>query len=655
MKPTLNFFFGILVLFSSIAFSQTNIKLGKVSKEELSKKNSEKHPNAAAEVIYDIGKSQIQFSLATNNYVLITEIVSKIKIYNQKGHQYAKIEIPFFLNHRETVSFSRATTYNLVEGKIVRSRANLSHESVLAIDDQLRIKTLLMPDVKDGCIIEYRYTITSNNIDYIAPWVFEKDIPVQYSQFSTIYPESLIFNSFLSGKHKPKVVRNFSNEFLYNAFESEVVTQYSLANIAPFEPEEFLYNPEVFRTVLQHELRAFYTDSDFIKMSEKWEDVAKFLDESPLFGQQINNKNNFLEEDLAKILENKPDNLTKMTAVFNFVKQKMQWNNTFGIFTDKGIEPAYQASSGNIADINLLLLVMLKKVNLEAHPIIHSTRNQFANPAPNLNFFNYVMVGVSLNEKIYLLDASNKNSYVNLPPLEARGFGGRLILNNNETQKINLTPSETSSNTSIINYTIAPSGLIKGEFRARLTNYESVVLQDKILNNNQNPQKDKLETFYNRIIANNILFEPLQDNQQTVQLSFDFITAHYTEVQNNQIVLNPLLFYTNQNLIIETEIKNFPIQINYPKQASYVFKITLPEGYEVVNMPEDVRITTDDGVFAFNYLVSKQQNVLMISVKEDFNFYALGNERFAEFKKIYNTLLNSHQNQLILKKLTHEN
>ena len=69
--------------------------------------------------------------------------------------------VPYYLgsNLKEDVSFSDAVTYNLVGGKIEKTKLKSEGEFNEKINKYWRRKKITMPNVKEGSIIEYEYTI----------------------------------------------------------------------------------------------------------------------------------------------------------------------------------------------------------------------------------------------------------------------------------------------------------------------------------------------------------------------------------------------------------------------------------------------------------------------------------------------------------------
>src|SRR5205085_10865348 len=103
------------------------------------------------------------------------------------------------------------------------------------------------------------------------------------------------------------------------------------------------------------------------------------------------------------------DPLTKAKRVYEFVKQKFEWNGVYGLYSEYGLRKALDLGKGNVGDINLTLIASLVAADLNAEPVILSTRaNGFpVELHPVLSDFNYVIARLTIDNKTYLLDATD--------------------------------------------------------------------------------------------------------------------------------------------------------------------------------------------------------------------------------------------------------
>jgi len=114
----------LLLIFPIIVFSQ-DYELGKVTIKELSEKQHATDTSAVAAILFTKGKSYFDY-VENSHFVLITEVEAKIKIYKKEGLGWANKEITFYIggNEVESVIINKAYTYNLVNGKIEKTKLN---------------------------------------------------------------------------------------------------------------------------------------------------------------------------------------------------------------------------------------------------------------------------------------------------------------------------------------------------------------------------------------------------------------------------------------------------------------------------------------------------------------------------------------------------
>lgn len=79
----------------------------------------------------------------------------------------------------------------------------------------------------------------------------------------------------------------------------------------------------------------------------------------------------------------------------------MVWNGDYGKYTDQNISKAFKEGKGNVAEINLLLVALLKETGLQANPVLISTQSNGIPIFPTLEGFNYVIAGVRRVERLY--------------------------------------------------------------------------------------------------------------------------------------------------------------------------------------------------------------------------------------------------------------
>ena len=157
---------------------------GQISMEDLKMTSYAKDTSAHAVVLQEFGKSRINLD-NSDNLKLFFEYHVRIKIFDSKGFDEATAEIKLrnSSDKQETDDVDGITgaTYFLdASGEI--KHVDLDRSKVYNTRDDKEQSTLkfTMPALTNGCIIEYKYTLTSPInlcLYHFHPWYFQSDIP----------------------------------------------------------------------------------------------------------------------------------------------------------------------------------------------------------------------------------------------------------------------------------------------------------------------------------------------------------------------------------------------------------------------------------------------------------------------------------------------
>lgn len=194
-----------LAVFTTATASAQKFELGKVTLAELEEKEHPKDPSASAAVLFSKGEVRFDYT-QSDGFTMNTQVRMRIKIYKKEGYEWATKKVWYRLmsNVRENVRFSDAVTYNVADGKIVKTKLRDDGEFDEKLNKYVGQKKITMPAVKEGSVIEFEYTIKSPIIGTIRDWDFQSEIPVNYSEFKTYVPEYFIYNTNMKGFIAPK-------------------------------------------------------------------------------------------------------------------------------------------------------------------------------------------------------------------------------------------------------------------------------------------------------------------------------------------------------------------------------------------------------------------------------------------------------------------
>ncbi|MES2862872.1 MAG: DUF3857 domain-containing protein [Bacteroidota bacterium] len=657
MKQFLSVFLLVPVLF----FGQKR-ELGEVTINELQETRHPKDTSAVAAVLFEKGKT-IFYYKADDGFSIETEVEVKIKIYKKEGYDWATKRVAYSIgngSNNEIVTFSKANTFNLVNGKIVKTKLSNDGEFQEKNNEYWATKKITMPNVKEGSIIEYKYVVKSPFISKLDNWKFQSTIPVNYSEFTVAIPEYFYYNVYTRGYEKINKTEDYKvrrigftseNSTISELNFNELVAKYYMENIPAFKSEPYLNTMENYLSSVEFELSSTrYPNSGLKQYSQSWEDVTKTIYNNDAFGKELD-KINYYEEDLKVLLNEKfeSDN-AKINKIFEFVKNRMKWNDFVGIFTDKGVKNAYQNKTGNTTEINFILISMLRSAGFSANPILLATRDKALNLYPSRTAYNYVICGVEVNNAVILLDATDKNATLNILPIRDINFLGRIIRKHGSSTDVSLTPKTHSKKTVLCYASISNDGKISGNIKEIVTDTRAYLFRR---NNGDTSEENYLEQIEKQNPGFEIKDYKIENKEnllEPIKEEYSFEDSKEIESIDGKYYFKPLLFFALDSNPFKAEKRDYPIDFIFPTSDSYTFTYTIPEGYVVESVPINTNIAMVDNIMSFKFLAGITGGKVQIVCDFNTNVNFLEAEYYEALKAFYNQVFLKMNEKIILKK-----
>ncbi|TPG38874.1 DUF3857 domain-containing protein [Flavobacterium pectinovorum] len=663
-----------IFLFSIFGVSKSNaqtFQLGKVSVAELEQKVHPKDSSAVAAILYKKGKVRIEYD-PSEGFVALTDVETRIKIYKKEGYDWATQKVWYYNSYdlKERVFFTDAVTYNLVDGKIEKTKIKSDGTFDEVINKYRGQKKITMPNVKEGSVIEFRYTIKCPRPSIIRAWDFQTNIPVNYSEFSTFIPDYYTFNLRQKGYIFPKSIAQKNPKSILltskersegrvssTTFSTDKVdyvenqTTYKAIDFPAMKEEAFVNNIDNYISSIEYELSSVkFPNSAIENFSTDWNSVTKRIYEYEDFGPELN-KTGYFEDDLKILLAGKNTPEEKIAVILSFVKANVKWNGYMSYACDSGVKKAYKEKTGNIADINLMLTAMLRYSGLTANPVLVSTRSNGIALFPNRTAFNYVIAAVETPNGNILIDATEKFSAPNILPLRVLNWSGRLIRKDGTSEEINLMPGKTSEDTVFMNYSIDAEGKITGKTRRQGTDYNAMVTRDNIDGVKEEEYLEKLENLNNKIEIS----EYTRTNEKDIFLptieTYSFTGNNLTEVIGGKIYVNPMLFFTDEGNPFKQEVREYPVDFSYPFLDKYKITIQIPEGFVVETLPASAAINMEDNLGSFKFNIAANGNLLQLSIAHQINEAIVSAEKYEMLKEYYKGMIAKETEKIVLKRI----
>ncbi|MGO3181525.1 MAG: transglutaminase domain-containing protein [Aequorivita sp.] len=658
--------------FLNISVAQ-KYKFGKVSKEELLQKEHPNDPTADAAVLYREVKTEFQYSEDTG-WNMVTDFFERVKIYNKEGFERANATIDLYKDDGEDklLGLKGYTYYIDEDGKM--KDVKLKNDGIFEekTTKYLWQTKITMPDVREGCVIEYKYTIRSPFIFNIDEFRFQETIPVDKVKVLFSTPEYFVYKTHQRGwvpyqvnsESKERTImfrqleqmdtRTFGKgirqtETREVTFKEDIYTV-ELENVPALKEEAFVGNLNNYTTALQFEMSYIDVPGSPLKMyATTWEDVSKSIYKIDGFGSEIDRKNYF-KNDIDNLLNGVTKPEEKVGKVFSYVLNKMNWNGYNGFYTNKGVKTAYKNGTGNVADINLMLVAMLRHARLDANPVLVSTKKHGIPLFPTRNGFNYVIAAVDLPQGTLLLDATNKDAEIGVLKSNILNWQGRLIKKDGISGWVSLSSLVPAVKSAMVNLEISPDMAVIGNAKNRFTGNYAFQYRTGYKGLNEDAQRKKIEKSSRQAELSNLHFENLNTPGEPVSLDYDFEALDVVEDVAGKLYFSPMAYLATKETPFKSETRQYPIDFGYPMKDRYIINIELPDGYKVESMPENAMFNLGENTGSYRYLISQTGNKIQLSVEFAINQSFIAADEYVNLKKFYELLVAKEQEKVVLSK-----
>ncbi|WP_299253483.1 transglutaminase domain-containing protein [uncultured Lacinutrix sp.] len=657
----------ILALFSINICIAQNYNFGKISKEELQEQFNPQDSTANATYLYKYRKTY--FLHHNNEFKLMTDVHERIKIYNKEDSDFATKEINLYEGNgrKESITGLKAYSYNFVDGKITETKLKKDGIFETELSKHYNQKKFTMPNIKKGTVIEYKYKIESPFYQNVDEFIFQHSIPIKKLEIKFEYPEYFGFKAnaigFLTIEKRQDTRQDkltiesksydqrFGVKTGTNKDELEYTSNidiYESNNIPALKNEPFVNNINNYRSLAKYELAYIkYPNSQIKEFSTSWEDVVKTIFDNSDFGDELK-KSNYFKEDVNALLEGVNDPMEKAGLIFNYVKTKMKWNNYYGKYINVGVKKAYKEKVGNVAEINLMLTSMLRYAGINANPVLVSTRNNGIPLFPTIEGYNYIVCAIELLDNVILLDATSKYSTLNVLPVRALNWKGRIIRSHGSSALIDLYPKEMSSHTSFMSINLNDNTGIEGGIRNIYTAQKAMSYRSRYVDANKEEFIERLENKYDGIEISDYTVKNELEFSKPVIESYKVLVENQTEIIGDKMYISPLFFLTKEDNPFKLETREFPIDFGYPTKRVFRISINLPKNYNVETIPEAKVITLPDNLGSFKYNISANETSLQIIISSEINTSIIPSQYYKVIKEFYKQMREKENEKIIL-------
>ena len=657
-----------VLISAATAQAQTDpIKFGKIDPADLTAAPFAGDSAAAAVVLCDFGRTSIQF--VVNDYQLISERVTRIKILKKAGFENATVQVPLYHHdtRAEKISGLRGTTYNLVGGKAVPTKLDGGNIFVEELTPNVRVRKFTLPDVREGSVIEYTYTVTSDFFFNFQDWTFQRDIPVRWSEFRAIIPEHFKYQMLMQGYHAlalnsetegnmPVPVSSASG-FSPTSVENVRTTNYhwAMKDVPAFRDEPYMTTSEDYVDRISFQLAGLqFPNQPYQNVAGTWAKIDLELLNSDNFGQQLGHAG-FLKDQLKALVAKYPDQASRAAAVRQLVMGAVRYDGATSLYSTGPLRKAYDAHHGNAADVNLLLIAALREAGIPANPLLLSTRShgRVNQAQPLLERFNYVAGHVALADgKDLLLDATEPLLPCGVLPARCLNGAGRLIMKNSADGRwVELTPSQRYVHYQQINLALDAQGGISGKVHEEHGGYAGADARRELASLGEKKYASEMARPHSSWTMPKFAVAERENVDKPLSLDYEFTQASENDASVGTFYLSPLREFISEQNPFRHDDRLFPVDFGAPKEETRMITLTLPAGYELAELPKPAVMELPDGGGRFLYSVAATApGVVQLTSRLSLRKPSYAAAEYANLREFYRLMLEKQGEKLVIKK-----
>ncbi len=622
--------------------------------------------SAQAVILYDGGSAKYVSDNASWFNIIYT-YKKRIRLLNKNAFDLATVEIPLRKGDRaeDKIEKLEAYTYTLENGSVVKTK--LDKESLFRdkASKNFTIQKFTFPNLKEGCIIEYVYSISSPNATYLNGWRFQDKYPVLKSEYEVSIPTLFNFIYIVGGYYdlKPKVLSNETETFtlrlsddgaysrteLFNYKADIVYSKWSVENLAALKKENYTTTIENHISKINFQLKSLdYPNSPPKPYMSTWGGLVTDLMKDEEFGASLSERNNWMEDDLAKLIV-KNDELATAKNIYKYVRDNFSCTDHDSKYMTGTLKKAYQAKKGNVAEVNLVLVAMLRKAGIFADPVLLSTRdNGHANELyPIIGKFNYVIVKARPGAKEVLLDASLKKLGFDHLPAYCYNGSGRIISDQPYLVTLSSDSLNESKFTSILINNDDDGKKITGTFISNLGPVESYDLRTELASSDKNEYFKKIKAGFTDTEISNELLDSLNNPDENISVGYDFSLKFDEDI----VYYNPLMGENYKTNPFTALTRNYPVEMPFKIDELIVLNMEVPKGYKIEELPKSVKLSLNDTEGMFEYLVKSDGKMIQLKCSIQLNKANFEPEDYQTLRDFFAYIVNKEGEQFVFKKL----
>jgi hypothetical protein len=619
---------------------------------DLALKDNPASPGANAMILYR--ESAVNEKYAERDGAFTTEYLRK-KIFTQEGTDAANVEIPFFKEYSD-VKDIRARTIR-PDGTIVNFEGKPFEKTIAKRSGlQYLAKTFSLPDVKPGCIIEYKYRLQFKPLHLPDhEWVVSSDIYTREGRFS-ILPYDSYWQNFPLRFRQYGMKETVTPQKQQDGYWAVTVKDIPGVWDEPDMPPD---------RALEARIEFFHDDEGTPPnetLDQYWARTEKHWNDE--FDHFIGKKS-AMEPEVAKTVASTDTPEQKLRKLYDRAQQIRNLSNEDSksekeakqenLKKNNNADDVLKHGYGDAREINLLYVAMARAAGFDSNSVLLAPRNYgvFYSQMRDTSALNADIVWVKAGDKEYWLDPGARfYPFGILPWYETNTAGVRVSSKPSDF----VTSPDPKIDDAVITRTadisIDADGAATGKISVDFGGQFAALRREEGRKDDETAHKKTTEDDIKKWLPADANFELTKlDNwdktDQPLHVEGTVKVANFGSSVGHRLLVPASIFVPSQTQTFATAVRHNAIYFHFPYKEDDTLKYTAPATFKVETVPEK-KATNPASIVAYEMSATHDGTSAEVKRTLKINALVIQSQYYAALRAFFNTVKSNDESQLVL-------
>jgi hypothetical protein len=262
--------------------------------------------------------------------------------------------------------------------------------------------------------------------------------------------------------------------------------------------------------------------------------------------------------------------------------------------------------------------------------------------------FDYAIARAKVAGTTLLLDATDRLRPYTVLPTRALNHEGLLLDEGVETW-VAIEPGMKSRDAAIAKVALLPNGALRGTIQKGFADYRAFEERTKLAGKkDEDYVKGLLRTETSGIAADSFALSGREDCEAMFQVDARITAPAYGQVLEDFLYFNPMLCERRMDNPFKQTTREFPVDFAYGMQSTYNLSLTLPDGYDIKDVPQSISMVLPARGGSFTRTVAAQDRTIEMVVRVDLTQTVFDRSQYHDLRSMYEQIVAREAEQVVL-------